>query len=392
LQLATNFQSGTLAPLATGLRWNAVANHDAFPYLPLFLGPHVTSIDFKIMQNSPIQAMTAQWALKHVHRLEKLEISSVLAPTPGFLDQFLPSIPWDNLRILGLTRVSLPLVPILMTSPHLVELRMAILETEELRQPTTPYPHDTTFSSLRSLCIYSRNIDAAIIALEYLPERNQLRSLFWILDNGDDSPTSVHHLFNLLGSRCDPQTFSELRIVSREQEDIDIDGHADISPLFSLSSLTHVEIFFPATRVELTPEQAMKIPAAWPHIEKLSLGVRTRAPIRSPRIDHTHIAAILRGCPNLRCLQIRFDASQIQEEQHHSVENVEDADWKSGLEEIHVGDSPILSPSLVAAFLTVHCPSLKRLHFCTCGDEETRQNLFSEYEERWRTVKRLLGL
>jgi hypothetical protein len=184
-------------------------------------------------------------------------------------------------------------------------------------------------------------------------------------------------------------------MASREQEDIDTDGHADISPLFSLSALTHVEIFSPATRVELTSEQAMKIPAAWPHIEKLSLGARTWAPIRTascPRIDHTHIAAILRGCPNLRCLQIRFDASQIQEEQHHSAENVEDAYWKSGLEEMHVGDSPIVSPSRVAAFLTVHCPSLERFHFCTCGDEETRQNLFSGYEELWGTVKRLLGL
>jgi hypothetical protein len=286
-----------------------------------------------------------------------------------------------------------------MTSPRLVELDMKILETEELRQLTTPYPHDTNFSSLRSLCIYSNNIDAAIIALEYLPERNQLQSLFWSLYDTDYSPTTVHHLFNLLGSRCDPRTFSELLLsgymASREQEDIDTDGHADISPLFSLRALTHVEIFFPATRVELTSEQVMKIPAAWPHIEELNLNVRTWAPIRTascPRIDHTHIAAILRGCPNLRCLEVPFDATRIQEEQHNSAENVEDADWESGLEEIHVVDSPILSPSRVAAFLTVHCPSLKRLHFCTCNDEETRQNLFSGYEERWRTLKRLLGL
>ncbi|RXW23082.1 hypothetical protein EST38_g2776 [Candolleomyces aberdarensis] len=350
------------------------------------------------MEDNLVHTMTVQWAFSHVHRLEQLELSNLDDNTPGdFLDVLIPSIPLDNLQKLVLGTVSLMSIPILMSAPHLLELRMMI-EDKEIRRPTTPCPLDT-ISSLRSLVISTKNIDAAIIALEYLPRRNQLQA--FIFDEYQSlSSASAHHLFNLIKSKCNPHTFSKLElkggIAGWEQEEVDIDDYVDISALFSLSALTDVDIFLPATRVELTSEQATTIPSAWPRIENLVLNTTRGGPIRTscPRIDHTHLTAILRGCPNLRVLGVCFDATLIREEQHNPSgnEGEEGVDWQCNLEKFDVGDSPILSPSRVAAFLTAHCPSLRKLDCCSSDYYGARQEFFTLYEERWKTVASQIGL
>ncbi|KAJ2924376.1 hypothetical protein H1R20_g12709, partial [Candolleomyces eurysporus] len=357
------------------------------------------------MQDSPIHTMTVQWAFNHVHRLEHLKFSNLIDTTPGdFLDPFIPLIPLNNLRILVLGTVSLTSIPILMSAPHLLKLRM-MLEDEEIRRPTTPYRLDT-ISSLRSLVISTNNVDAAIIALEYLPERNQLQSFICYLFDRDQPPSSAsaHHLFNLMKSKCNPHTFSKLElqgcIARRQQEGVDIDDYVDISALFSLSALTDVDIFLPATRVELTSEQATTIPSAWPRIEKLVLNATRGVPMRTacPHIDHTHLTSILRGCPNLRVLGVRFDATQIREEQHNRSGNEEEeyVDWQCGLEKFDVGDSPILSPSPVVAFLTAHCPSLRKLECCSSDHYGTRQEFLwktvASQVVPWKTVAPQIGL
>ncbi|KAJ2924377.1 hypothetical protein H1R20_g12708, partial [Candolleomyces eurysporus] len=278
------------------LIWSSIRNITAFPYLSLFLGQHVARIDFEYTPSVPDQAMIVQWASNHVHRL-KLRFSE----PPGifgsaFVDSSIPSIPWDNLQTLELQITTLRITPVsiptLMSAPQLVKLEMAIAvrSTDSILRPTAPSPYShNVISSLRYLRIATRDVNTVIMALEYLPERNQLQSFVFTLSDLIGSPSAAHRLFDTINSRCNPHTLSELFIddhLSVRLEDRDC--YVDISALFPMSGLKHVEIRIHSTITELTPTQAEKIPAAWPHIEKLVLNDNLRGHVWTarPRIDH----------------------------------------------------------------------------------------------------------
>jgi hypothetical protein len=242
-----------------------------------------------------------------------------------------------------------------------------------------------------------------MIALEYLPERNQLQSLACSFFDGDESPSAAHRLFDLINSKCNAQTFTHLVLqgcpVGRDR-----DEYVDISALLPLSGLTHVEIFLPAVRVQLTPEHVTTIPAAWPQIESLILNVgsndRGNRGTR-PRIDHTHLTTILRGCSRLRILGVHFDATQIGGGEHPNQstgdgeerkEAVEDVEWQCRLEELHVSDSPILSSPQMTAFLTAHAPKLRKVCCLHPFFRDENPEFFTEsYHQRWNEVASGIG-
>ncbi|RXW23083.1 hypothetical protein EST38_g2777 [Candolleomyces aberdarensis] len=281
-----------------------------------------------------------------------------------------------------------------MLAPQLVKLSMTVEAGESILQPTTPspYSHDV-ISSLRCLDISTNDIDAAIIALQCLPERNELQSFACTLFDGDESSSAAHRIFDLIASKCKPHTFSELLLkgcMAARQEDRD--DYVDISALFPMSGLKHVEIFLPSTIMELTPAQVETIPAAWPQIEELVLNAGSWGSIWTarPRIDHTHLTTVLRGCSNLRVLGTRFDATQIGREQYNQSpaeeEEEEDVEWQCGLEEFLVSDSPILSSSQMAAFLTSHVPRLRKLYCFHPYLARANAEFFTEYEQHWNDV------
>lgn len=313
--MVTDYQPGALAPLTTDLIWGSVSMWSIpyiFPSLPLFLGQHVVRMEFTIMGDVITQVMTIEWTLTRVPRLKQLGLSNISGSNMN-LDQLIPAVPWDNLQILdmGLGAITLASIPVLMSEPQLVDLRMIV----EIKQGTTPRPtaphpgSQEAIHYLQRLRISTNGADAIAMALEYLPKRNQLQSLFCMLLDDEYSPSTIHHLFSLLDSKCNPDTFTELRFVGcktiRELDDVvnrndhDQAVEVDISALLSLSRLKVVEIFLPALRVELTPMQAKAIPAAWPQIEYLFLNAFRYAAIWTsrPRIDHTHPALLFRVAP-----------------------------------------------------------------------------------------------
>jgi hypothetical protein len=286
---------------------------------------------------------------------------------------------------------------------------MMVEAGESIIRPATPSPHHShdVMSSLQCLNISTNHPDAAMIALEYLPARNQLQSLTCFFFDGDESPSTAHHLFDLINSKCSAQTFSHLDLQGcpgpvREEDDVDKDDYVDISALLTLSGLTHVEIFLPAVRVELAPEHVATIPTAWPRVERLILNTnfndRGSHGSIHPRIDPTHLAAILRGCSHLRILGLRFDSTHIgggghlnqNPDEEEGKEDVEDVAWQCGLEELYVSDSPILSSSQMTAFLTAHAPKLRKLcclHHC----DKSREFITESYDQRWNDVASGIG-
>ncbi|KAJ2924375.1 hypothetical protein H1R20_g12707, partial [Candolleomyces eurysporus] len=286
-----------------------------------------------------------------------------------------------------------------MLAPQLVKLSMMVEVGENILRPTTPSPYSHgVISSLRCLYISTNDINAAIIALQCLPKRNQLQSFACTLFDGDESSSTAHRLFDFINSNCNPHTFSELLLKGRKAAGReDIDDYVDISALFPMSGLKHVEIFLPSTITELTPAQVEIIPAAWPQIEELVLNADSWGSVWTarPRIDHTHLTTMLRGCPNLHVLGIRFDATQIGREQHNqspAQEEKEDVEWQCGLEELLVSDSPILSSSQMAAFLTAHVPRLRKLYCSRPYPPTANAEFFTEHKQRWKDVASEIGI
>ncbi|KAJ2927026.1 hypothetical protein H1R20_g10043, partial [Candolleomyces eurysporus] len=400
LQLATEFQSGALAPRATGLVWHSdvmIKAPHTFSYLPLFLSPHVSRISFDLSQNIPLHVTSAEWAFNRVDCLKQLTLKQTNhVMSDYFLDSFIPILPWGSLQVLDISPVSVVSVPILITSPHLVKLSLVIVEGQPQDRFNTgriKIPSRADSSSLEDLSVSTDKFELLETALQLLPSNVRLLSLQCSL--GDETSTGdINRLFNLIQQKCNPHTLSELdlRGVNRnladggDPLDDDMDDYADISPLLTLSNLEALTIVLPTTRIDLTPEHAEMIPTVWSRIGTLILNTTmTDSWTLSPRIDHTHLTTILRGCPRLRVLGVRFNAIQIKDEPSSSLGRPREWEWAtSTLEELWVGDSPILSPSRVAAFLRVHCPAMKKLEYSRYSDP--LQGSLIWYDQRWKDV------
>jgi hypothetical protein len=374
------------------------ASH-TFSYLPLFLGPRISRISFDFSQSIHLHVLGVEWAFSRADSLKQLTLKIMEG---GFLDSFIPILPWGCLQILDISPVSVASVPILMTSPHLVKLSMVIIEGEpqdRINMGRIKIPSRPESSSLQVLNISTDEFELLETALQLLPSNIRLLSLecsFGV----DTSTGEINRLFNLIQKKCNPDTLSELYLqgVNRNMADggdpldDDMDDFANVSPLLTFSNLEALTILLPTARIDLTPEHADLIPTVWSRIERLVLNTTMNDSwTLSPRIDHTHLTNILRGCSRLRVLGVRFNATLIKDEPSSSLGPTKEWEWvASTLEELQVGDSPILSPSRVVAFLRVHCPAIKKLEHA--GYRHPGQGSLILYDKRWKDVAGKLNL
>ncbi|KAJ3514213.1 hypothetical protein NMY22_g14816 [Coprinellus aureogranulatus] len=234
--------------------------------------------------------------------------------------------------------------------------------------------------SLEELVLDSPSINNITGFIQRLPPTNRIRVLKSDCTADTAGMEQCQHLLNAVQEHCNPTALRHLRLrhttaFMEEEVSIDFEHPLDVSVLFDFHNLETLHIALSAG-VCLTPAYADSIPKAWPKIEKLKLGVRY-PDSRIPLIDHTHLRAIIRGCPSLQTLGVRFDATKAKGEEHFPGSLV--------FERLLVGDSPIYHPARVATYLRSLCPNLQEVIYLE-NDERADNGFATMYEIRWSEV------
>jgi hypothetical protein len=123
-----------------------------------------------------------------------------------------------------------------------------------------------------------------------------------------------------------------------EPLDTDVREVLDITSLLKFRSLKHLGLAFGGV-MDVNPELLRRIPTAcqWPQIRSLSL-CGPYSDSRIPAINHTHVLSLLRECPTIDTLSLKFDTARI------SGPEIEEYGTFPSLRELEVEDSPIYSP------------------------------------------------
>lgn len=143
--------------------------------------------------------------------------------------------------------------------------------------------------------------------------------------------------------------------VDGEEEDL------DISPMYAFRALQTLTIAC-AGRPRVLPQDVATVCESWPEIRHLDLCPSWACPAgQIPAISHVHVLEIAKGCPSLRYLGLRFDATHITRASEDRDFDTPSITQAFQLGTLRVGESPIYSPSGVIAFLKSRFPSLQSL-------------------------------
>jgi hypothetical protein len=154
----------------------------------------------------------------------------------------------------------------------------------------------------------------------------------------------------------------------------------DLSCLSPFVNLQNLVVNLQAN-IQLSPRQVALIPTWWPHIRHLDLLPSNPSQGWIPEIDHAHLLDLIRGLPLLHHLGLRFDTTRIPGQLR--LEPTETFQLKT----LAVGESPIVSPSRVAAFIKEHFPRLEKLDVKRQTGTEYRYTIL---DIRWDAVVNML--
>ncbi|KAF6748338.1 hypothetical protein DFP72DRAFT_916445 [Ephemerocybe angulata] len=378
LQLVTLGKPGALAPHLTAFKWMGLP--DLLPpfggeesqkflsFRSLFLGTSVlfASLDLQIQ----IEISSTYAVTKTLTRVRELFLDEYLGDRIDLVDDFIAASisSWTNLETLHLSYVSNGGIAHLASLPRLKTLNIESCRTLPSYSPGT-YPEPSNipvkvFPALEEAFIATGSIERAIGFVQQLaPMDTALRKLrlHTLLEA---SYADAQNLLRTIEIHCNRNALEAIvwgegsnRILDdgcyEEGTSVDLDDMLDIDGLFEFHKLTHLEMRVKKL-VRLTPEQAMQMSRSFPNMTHLQLSWDSFYNSFPPLIDHTHLLAILRGCPALATLKVRFDATRIS-----GLES--NPGFTSRVTQLHVGDSLICSPTRVAAFVTANFGALEKL-------------------------------
>jgi hypothetical protein len=246
------------------------------------------------------------------------------------------------------------------------------------------------FPSLRELNIATDDIPSLNSLINCIPIPNGIQSLsLSTQDIGGFNETQA--FLELLSERLNPAFFLSLSLSDNgkdesipyqtDSQDLELYpiGEFNISSLFALTKLVRLELSL-TTPVRVSPEDISSMAAAWTQIVALGVLPIQTCYGRLPLINHTHVLNLLRACTHLRYLGLRFDTTQIGED--------EKTKRYDNLGCLLVGESPICSPSRVVKFIRRAFPKLQELYveYDECAWKKSIQR------KRWAAVREELGL
>ena len=404
LQVAVGFKQGALAPnlrvfawptprSLAGLNNNPQAIQRLYPYMSLFLGERVEELgetDFSYNPRSTASVYSIAMQLPNLKKLDIVEVED------GFAPDFFPSFPWANLETLSVTLKTTSGLAIVYHAASLPRLKkLSIIDEKGILCMCRPaempdVEGGVLFSSLRELNIATDDIPSLNSLVNCIPIANviQLLSLS-TQDIGGFKETQA--FLELLSERLNPTHFLSLSLsdngkdesIPHQTDSQDLELHPidefNISPLFAFTKLVRLELNL-TTPVRVSPEDVAAMASAWTQLVALDVLPVQTCYGRLPLINHAHVLNLLRACTHLRYLGLRFDTTQIGED--------EKTKKYKNLGCLLVGESPICSPSRVAKFIRRTLPKLQELYveYDECAWKTSIQR------KRWAAVRKELGL
>ncbi|KAF5334537.1 hypothetical protein D9611_013788 [Ephemerocybe angulata] len=412
LQLVTNRLPGALSPKLKRFVWPACSSewligedlHSVFlsSCVSLFLTKSVECFEIRSYSDNdtPVGIMSLN------HALENLD-PSILKALSLDDDEMHPVVrsSIETVRWRQLEQVEIHgnagVLPMLGCLPSLSRLRLSLPDDSyELEEQTLPasyasrpnssfsaIPH-SSFPCLTNFHLSTSGKPAGVLdALRCFPQGNAIKELQ--LTGYESSFPTAGALFDTLRSHMNPSNLQSLTWTEKPSygmvrwqrdpspSEFDANPAIDISPLFPFKHLKSLEISIDKN-ICLTRAEASQIPTCWPEIRDLKLWCHSWRDVAV--IDHTDILSILRGCPGLKSLALRFDASTITGDELGPTTSA------FRLHSLLLdGDIPISSPSRVLQFLqTVFSTQHLILSFVE-GGLQNRETLL--FQQRWKLVE-----
>ncbi|KAF5332811.1 hypothetical protein D9611_005258 [Ephemerocybe angulata] len=398
LQLATSRKPGALAPSLLFFEWvpimslrvalgDEIAQHLPM-FMSLFLGPNVLSARLELGSTFPGETSTTYDATRTLNKLKELFLSiDDTELVNDYLSTFTGT--WTNLETLHLAFVDNDGIALLASLPRLKSLKINNCEVIPSYPPgdlpgPSYIPHNM-FSALEVAYITTNTIEEAIGFIQQLPPKSTAFRKLRLHTMDKALYPDAQHLIGAIEIHCNPDVLESVIWVMGmtrtyegrcydESKSVDLDDMLNIDGLFEFHKLTRLDLRL-KTLVRVTPDQAMRMSKAFPKMTRLHLRCHSFYSSFPPLIDHTHLLAILKGCPALKSLNIRFDATRIT-----GLESV--PGFSSSLSKLHVGDSHICSPTRVADFINANLEALDELtsydNGCFGG--------YNIFHERWKVV------
>ncbi|KAF6761341.1 hypothetical protein DFP72DRAFT_959293 [Ephemerocybe angulata] len=400
LQVVTDFQPGALAPLLRSFRWipgdmiklefGLEYSNNIQPFMPLFVGASVTNLMFNMKSSLRLHALTLLATAKRLPYLETLVLGS---ETVQFADDYLRSSPWNHLKHLEIKTFLPSAIPYMASIPQLTRLFITSLEEIPRRYPNDsgatgrqiPLPIQG-FSCLKVLSIKAATCSTIIGFFQHLPTLTKLQELIAFALARCSSEREAQDTIDAIAERLNPNIFWDLQLCDSvgnvpdyaPKEDSEYRPPITIAPFYIFKRLKFITVGF-SHWISITPDDIARMRTAWTKIETMDI-VETCPIEPAPLIDHTHLLHLLDGCPSLKTVGLRFDATRVSGKETGGPFN---------LGVLIVSGSTISSPTSVLKFIRANLPHLKSLDATFLGvDFEHVQNM---YTTRWRAVVDALG-
>lgn len=374
LQLSTNHRCGALAPLLQHFRWPLYDSIDQafggdfanklYPFMSLFIPDNLVSMDIGCHRHpaafNPLFMSSLRSATGRLTSLKRLDIGGNGREDVN-RDRFVTSSAWGGLEAVTIGKHEAEVIIHLASLPRLRTLQIDMPG----RVPTLRTSNTGLFPSLQILKTECWSLAYAEDILQYLPPNNVVHTLAFTCEFSNSRDEYEDPLL-LVGRYCNSHILErlELRDLGRRyirsfaldkavepafasQEPFDLD------PLYNFRKLKHLEVNIMGG-IRVAPDDIQRIHASWPEIQYLDVRSSLSISDRLPLLNHHHIIDLLAEIPSIRTLGLRFDATNIAEQ-----EPIPDKLFL--LNKLCVGETPLCSPARVLNFLKTYFPKLRDL-------------------------------
>ncbi|KAJ7121920.1 hypothetical protein C8R46DRAFT_1203554 [Mycena filopes] len=391
-----------LMPNLQHLYWNP-GDDDIFPFIRLFLGPSLTSIDIMLSGNISRLSLLPLIVCKYP-RLAHLK---VLTPKYYDMDSSLVCHALSN-AIPSLIRLETLHVQRIEALPHLASLQtLRSLIIADLNSTTFLKTHanraQRPFSALQTLHLYQvSKIAAALSILDVLPPNAGLVDCH-ITSTYAVAKDSVFVLLSSLRDHCASSTLTALTLdVSANVATASTQSTrflADtLRPLLSFLNLSNVNIKS-AGYFCLEDDFIMALATAWPRLTSLTLCRGTpRADRHEPPLTPSILAirAFAMHCPHLAYLRIPLNGKATSPRADDAPHQHRRRCTQTALEKLIVDDAAIDNPQRsewmdVARFLSCTFPRLRVIATTPRREADSARDARDD-RVRWQKMEQMLPL
>ncbi|KIJ66867.1 hypothetical protein HYDPIDRAFT_108802 [Hydnomerulius pinastri MD-312] len=159
-----------------------------------------------------------------------------------------------------------------------------------------------------------------------------------------------------------------------------------IKPLFVFKQLTSI-VLSPRCIIDIDDDMVKRMALAWPNIQVLMIEQYDKHYI-CPKVTLPGLLPLIRHCQHLSCLCLAVDATTVPA----SVAGIPGGGFTNHhITDINVGDSPIVSPGFVAAYLSGFLPRLESFSSWPGYRLRPMDEVEKGYREKWNLVAQLIG-